>query len=245
MNVPFVGDDMHEGMCNGNENEMMNGNENEMMNGNDQMLTNKISDINEMSTVLPSNDRQQSWFQLVQDTWPLSFPPTWLNASFPSDMNAGNLVQGAVDPAEQGRVEGAFSASAAEGSSFLLPGTNDPQVERLSSASPHDVDQGDRTASSLASQSPASSRSSQEDHVTDLHSCLNEESLATKRLIQVYFAETHPYWPILHAPTFDIANASHVLLGSMIVLASWLEGEPDHMKLAPLVFDAVTATLLV
>ena len=219
--------------------EMCNGNENDMMNGNDQMLT------NEMSTVLPSNDRQQFWFKPVQDTWSLPFPPTGLNVSFPSDMNAGSFVQGAVDPAEQGRFEGAFSASAHERSSFLLPETNDPQVERLSSASRHDVDQGDGTASSLASQSPASSRSSQEENVTDQHSCLNKESLATKRLIQVYFAEIHPYWPILHAPTFDTANASHVLLGSMIVLASWLEGEPDHMKLAPLVFDAVIATLRV
>ena len=216
-----------------------------MMNGNDQMLTNEINDINEMSTVFPSNDRQQSWFKPVQDTWSLAFPPTGLNAIFPSDMNAGSFIQGTVDPAEQRCFEGAFSASAPEGSPFLLPGTNDPQAERLSSASRHDVDQGDGTASSLASQSLASSRSSQEENVIDLHSCLNKESLATKRLIQVYFAEIHPYWPILHAPTFDTANASHVLLGSMIMLASWLEGEPDHMKLAPLVFDAVIATLLV
>ncbi len=222
-----------------------NGNGNDMMNGNDQMLTNEISEIDEMSTVLPTNDRQQSWFQPVQDTWSLPFPPTGLNATFPSDLNVGGLAQWAVDPGGRGRVERTFPAAAPEDTSFLLPATNGPQVERLSSASRQDVDQGDRTASSCVSQSRASSRSLQGDYVTDLQACLNKESLATKRLVQVYFAEIHLYWPILHAPTFDTANASHVLLGSMIVLASWLEGELDHMKLAPLVFDAVTATLLV
>jgi Fungal specific transcription factor domain len=222
---------------NANGNDMMNGNE--MMNGNDQMVTNEIT---EMSTILPSNDRQQPWFQ---DTWSLPFPHTPLNTSFPSDLHAGGLAQSAADPDERGRVESAFSAAAPEDASFLLPATNGPQVESLSSASRHDVDHGGRTVSSLSSQSPAYSRSSQDDHATGLHGSLNKESMATKRLIQVYFAEVHPYWPILHAPTFDTANASHVLVGSMIVLASWLEGEPDHMKVAPLVFDAVTATLLV
>ena len=224
---------------------MDNGNRDDIMNGSDQVLTHDITEINEMGTILPKNDRQQSWFQPVQDSWSLPFPPTGLNASFPSDLNAGGLAQWAVDSGERERVEGAFSTAAPEDNSFLLPATNGPQVKRLCSASRHDVDQGDRTASSLASQSPASSRTPQEDHATDLHSCLNRESLATKRLIQVYFAEIHPYWPVLHAPTFNTANAPDVLLGSMIVLASWLEGELDHMKLAPLVFDAVTTTLLV
>lgn len=81
--------------------------------------------------------------------------------------------------------------------------------------------------------------------MTDLDSGLNKESPSIKRLIQGYFADVHPYWPILHAPTFDTANASHILLASMVVLASWLEGELDHTNLAPLVFEAVTATLLV
>jgi hypothetical protein len=60
-----------------------NGNGNDMMNGHDQTLTSEISKINEMSTVLPSNDCQQSCFQPDQDTWSLRFPPTGLNASFP------------------------------------------------------------------------------------------------------------------------------------------------------------------
>ena len=213
-------------------------NGNDMVNGNDQMLTNEID---EMSAVLANNDRQQPWFQ---DTWSLPFPPAPLNTSFSSDLHAGGLAQSATDPDERGRIDGAFSAAAPEDTSFL-PAANGPQVEGFSSASSHDVDQGDRTVSSLASQSPAYSRSFQEDHATGLHDSLNKESVATMRLIQLYFAEVHPYWPILHAPTFDTANASHVLLGSMILLTSWLEGELDHVKLAPLVFDAVTAALLV
>lgn len=227
--------------------DMDNGNRDDTMNGSDQVLTHDITEtnqMNEMGTTLPKNDRQQSWFQPVQDSWSLPFPHTGLNASFPSDLNAGGLAQWAVDSGERERVKGAFCVAAPDDNSFLLPATNGPQVERLCSASRHDVDQGDRTTSSLAPQSPASSRTSQEDDATDLHSCLSRESLATKRLIQLYFAEIHPYWPILHAPTFNTANASDVLLGSVIVLASWLEGELDHMKLAPLVFDAVTATLL-
>ena len=196
-------------------------------NVNDQMLTDENSEMNETSILMPTNDHQQSWFQSVQDTWSL---PT-----FSTGFSASGLEQSAVDPIEhQSRT------------SLLLPAPNGLQVEGSSNASPDDVDQGDRTASSLASQSPTFSESSQEeDDMTALDSWLNTESLATKRLVQVYFTQIHPYWPILHASTFDPANASSVLLGSVIMLASWLAGELDHMKLAPHVFNAVTATLLV
>lgn len=119
------------------------------------------------------------------------------------------------------------------------------RVEPLFNASQHNVDQNDKTALSSTSQLSAFSRSFDEDQITDLHSCLIKESLNIRKLIQVYFAEIHPYWPILHAPTFDTENAPHVLLGSMIMLVSWLKGELDHMKLASLVFDAVNATLLI
>jgi len=227
------------------------GDGNDMINGSGQMLTSEISEMNDLSTVLPSNDRQQSWYQPVQGAWSLPpFPGTGPNASFPSDLNSGGLAQWAMDPDERERVQGALSSAPTEDTFSSLPATVAPRVERWSCASQRDVNPSDRTASSLASQSlasqsPASSRSSQEDHVTELHSSFIKESLATKRLIQVYFEEVHPYWPLLHAPTFDIGNAPHILVGSMIVLANWLEGELDHMKLAPLVFDAVTATVLV
>jgi Fungal specific transcription factor domain len=217
-------------------------NGNEKMNRNDQVLTN---DISEMSTVLQSNDRQQLWFQPLQDTWSLQLHPSELNASFPNELNAGGFAQWAVDPPERGHAESTFSAPAPKDPTSIVPLITDLHVERLSRASRDHVDQGDTTASSLASQSPASSRLSQEVHVGDLDSSFAKESLATNRLIQVYFAEIHPCWPILHAPTFDKSKVSGVLLGSMIMLASWLVGELDHTKLASPVFDAVTATLLV
>lgn len=235
--------------------DLENNQEDENGSGNeDQLLTSAVSELSTMSAagVLPSNDQhqhQQSWFRPVQENWslPLPFPSPGLNTAPPSDLNAGGLAQWVVDPAggEPGRVEGAFVAAARENSPYLLPETNGPQVERLAGTSWHDVDQEERTASSVASRSPASSRPSSKDHVTDLHRCLDKESLATKRLVEVYFAEIHPYWPILHAPTFETANASYVLLGSMILLAGRLESELDHAKLAPLVFDAVAATLQV
>lgn len=46
------------------------------MNGNDSILTNEISEIDDMSFVLSQSESQQSWFQSIQDTWSLSFPAT-------------------------------------------------------------------------------------------------------------------------------------------------------------------------
>ena len=215
-----------------------NGIENESMNGNDQMLTDENVGSNDLNTVLP----RESWFQPGQDHWSLSFPVTGQITSFPADLNAGGLSQWTN--------ASSISATAPEDVSFPLPAFrgNSPRIAHSPGPAPNEIDQIDRTASSLPSQTPApSSTSSREDHAPDLYSCLDRASPVTKRLIQVYFSEIHPFWPILHAPTFDTceASASHVLLGSMIMLASWLEGEQDHTMLAPLVFDAVTSTLLV
>lgn len=40
-------------------------------------------------------------------------------------------------------------------------------------------------------------------------------------------------------PTFEVDNAPIILLASMVMLASWLEGGPEHQKLAPVVYDEV------
>ncbi len=220
-------------------------NDTENVDGNDIMVENNqmSTDTDEINTLLPGGDSEQSWFQPAQDPWSLPFPATGLNASFPTVLDVGGLVHWTGGPSTPVTVP--------EDTSVLSSATRGgfSRNERLPGGqAPHDVYQIDRTASLQASETPtSSSTSSQEGHVTDLYSCLNRASPVTQRLLEVYFSDIHPYWPILHAPTFHTceASASHVLLGSMIMLASWLEGGHEHTKLAPPVFDAVTATLLV
>jgi hypothetical protein len=212
------------------------------MSGSDAILIHQIDAMNEISPARPNSDLQQSW---SQDDWSLPLLPV-TNTPFLGNLNAGLFTQWAVNPSEQGHIEGALSSATFDDDSFLFQTNSSPQVEKLTNASWYDVNQlGGGTASSLVTQSPASSRSPQEILISDLHGCLTKDTPASARLIQTYFAELHQYWPILHAPTFDPTKAPDVLLGSIVMLASWLEGEPDHMKLAPLVFDAVTANLLV
>lgn len=46
-------------------------------------------------------------------------------------------------------------------------------------------------------------------------------------------------------PTFEVDNAPIILLASMVMLASWLEGGPEHQKLAPVVYDEVNRIRMV
>lgn len=73
-----------------------------------------------------------------------------------------------------------------------------------------------------------------------LHALLHHDHAVLQDLVQIFFSEIHPYWPILHVPTFEIGIASEPLLGSMVMLASWVVGRQEHLELAPLVFDEVT-----
>ena len=216
------------------------GNENNVMGGDGQILANRTS------SMLPNDDHQQPWFQSAKEKWLSTFPPPGPNAPYsPDDPIAGNLAHWAEGSDERGPVDGVLSVVEPEDTSSLLLTSNHPQVVSLPSAYRRDVDQGYGTASSLVSQSPASTRLSQADRTSDLRRYLSKEPLTTQRLVEAYFAKVHPHWPILHAPTFDIAKTSDNLLGSMILLASWLEGVLDHVELVPLVFNAVTVTVLV
>ena len=214
---------------------------------NDQIIPIQTDQSNDMNAVLSSSEHPSLWPQPGHDLWSLPLTAPGLNSSFPSDlgmMNAAGFTQCTGDPNEQGREAGITSAATPDFIPFSLPANNMGLLD-LSSASPRNMDQGDSTATPLSSQSPVSSKSSPKDHPQDLRSYLNQESLGAGRRVQTYFADFHPSWPILHAPTFDIDNVSQPLLASMVMLASWLEGRQDHMNLASLVFDAVTATLMV
>ncbi|KAL1839854.1 hypothetical protein VTJ49DRAFT_1085 [Mycothermus thermophilus] len=87
----------------------------------------------------------------------------------------------------------------------------------------------------------ATSISSWEFHVEGgLHGLLHHDPTALRELVHIFFSEIHPYWPILHAPTFEIGIASDTLLGAMVMLASWVVGRQEHLDLAPLIKDEVT-----
>lgn len=220
------------------------------LNANDQMLTTDIGSMNELTNIRPNNDGQQAWFSSAQDSWSVPFSTAGFDATFPSALSETGLEQWPVYTVTSAQALDAFAPLAtADASAFVLPTTTGPQIERLESTIWADVEPHHRAESSTAAQSPASSsksiKSSTADHIADLRNGLERDSQATKQLVQLFFSAIHPHWPILHAPTFKIEDASHVLLGSMLMLASWLQDQSDHVKLAPLVFDAVTATLLV
>ena len=235
-----IGDNVGDGNGNGNA----NADPEPDGHGNDQIIPIQTDQSNDMNAVLLSNEQPSLWPQPGHDLWSLPFTAPGLNPSFPSDlgmMDSAGFAQWTGDPHERGPGAGTTSAAIPDFIPFSLPANN----MGLPDASPRNMSQGDPTATPLSSQSPISSKPSPKGHLPDLRSYLNQESLGAGRHVQTYFADFHPSWPILHAPSFDIENVSHLLLGSMVMLASWLEGRQDHMNLAPLVFDAVTATLLV
>lgn len=224
-------------------------NDDSTLNAHDQMMTTDIGNMNEITNLLPNNDGQQTWFSSAQDSWSVPFSTAGFDATFPSVLSGNGLEQWPAYTVTSAQAPDAFAALTTADAAFMLPTTTGPQIERLESTVWADVEPHYRTESSTAAQSSASSsrstKSSIADHIADLQNSLKRDSQATKQLVQVFFSAIHPHWPILHAPTFKIEDASHVLLGSMLMLASWLQDLSDHVELAPLVFDAVTATLLV
>lgn len=83
------------------------------------------------------------------------------------------------------------------------------------------------------------SRSPESAVVADLEASIDRTSPEIQRLIQLFFTEIDPYWPILHSATFRLDEASTTLIASVAMLASWLEGGHEHHKLAPLIFEEV------
>ena len=229
-----------------NENEAPNGDHinGAAMGANDRML------VSETREIIPTNPHPSSWFQASKGAWSLTIPPTEPNAAFPdvafsNEVNTGSIAQWTEGPSQQGHIGAAFSVAEPENTSFLLPATKDIQVEQLHATYQNGTDHDKRIAQSLEPQSPVSIEASSVDNVPDLHSFISKDPLVIQSLIDVYFVKVHPHWPILHVPTFDVTKTSQVLLGSMLMLATWLEDDPNHVDLVPLVYDAVTSTLLV
>lgn len=219
------------------------------LNAHNQMMSTDVVNMNEITNLLPNNNSQQTWFSSAQDSWSVPFSTAGFDATFPSALSGNGLDQWPAYTVTSAQAPDALAALTTTDAAFMSPITTSSQIDRLEHTVWADAESHHRTESSTASQLSASStrfaKSSKADHIADLQNGLPRDSQATKQLVQVFFSAIHPHWPILHAPTFKIEDASHDLLGAMLMLASWLQDLPDHVELAPLVFDAVTATLLV
>ncbi|KAF5879083.1 putative transcription factor c2h2 cys6 protein [Botrytis fragariae] len=193
------------------------------------------------------SDLSHPWFQSENPT--LSLPPysdATLELLFQSeDIPSGDFSWGQHQSAG-GNPTDFFHIPLSDDASISLHALNDPHKSRVN-VTYYDADPSDRTRSTFASQSPLSSLSSEhseQDHLSELRRTLSQDQGHLNQLLEVYFTKIHPSWPILHAPTFNPQSVSPILLGSMLMLANWLDGSQQHEKLASIVFEAILAALL-
>ncbi len=190
-------------------------------------MDNKTSDNSmQIDVAVHASDAHQPSLQPLQAQWS------------PTSFVVSSVGLGTASPAQWMRSPaGPFDNSAATVDHFipfLLPSSSENEPRSLGGSSIN------KPRPAVVSGLIQSSHS-----IEELERCLDRKSSTTRRLVEVYFARVHPYWPILHAPTFNIDDASHVLLSSMIMLSNWIEGGSDHGALAPLLFEALIITQLV
>ncbi|XXH01298.1 hypothetical protein Hte_007654 [Hypoxylon texense] len=176
-----------------------------------------------------SNGNAHPWFSTNPQSWtPAPYPATPPYSLVPSDLNTDHNT----DPHVQ----------TAAGSAEIIP--NGPNVNTVE-VDPirHDISNSSfrspQPASPPISQPPATVESPESAALAKINAILNRCLLTTRRLVDMFFAEIHPYWAILHAPTFQVLDTPSVLIGSMVMLASWLENGAEHRELAPVLFEEV------
>ncbi|KAI0878756.1 hypothetical protein GGS24DRAFT_496470 [Hypoxylon argillaceum] len=62
---------------------------------------------------------------------------------------------------------------------------------------------------------------------------------ATQRRLVIYYNEIHPSWPILQPSMVMTTRSPALLIASIMMLASWLEGDLEHLELFPLVLEEI------
>ncbi|KAI0193538.1 hypothetical protein EV127DRAFT_423514 [Xylaria flabelliformis] len=68
---------------------------------------------------------------------------------------------------------------------------------------------------------------------------INNHRATIERRLSIYFTGIHPMWPLLQPSTVTACRSPALLLASIMMLASWLEGDLEHLTLFPLVFDEI------
>ncbi|KAI0848788.1 fungal-specific transcription factor domain-containing protein [Daldinia vernicosa] len=187
----------------------------------------------ESAIVLPaSGPSQATWLPPTPEGWnsgPFPATPSYPEAS--NDLNLVHEENGTLGQA--GLVHSTSSASAARFEPTHFNTSNITHTPLQQTSPPI-------TQPQTTSESPRSAI------LTDSQTTyLDTNSPNTKRLVELFFQEIHPYWAILHAPTFELEKTPPVLLASMVILASWLEKGPDHKNLAPILFDEVARIRMV
>ncbi|KAI0112168.1 hypothetical protein GGR51DRAFT_568978 [Nemania sp. FL0031] len=62
---------------------------------------------------------------------------------------------------------------------------------------------------------------------------------ATQRRLSVYYTGIHPIWPILQPSTVTASRSPGLLIAAIMMLASWIEGDLDHLELFPHILDEI------
>lgn len=178
---------------------------------------------------------QQTWDQLTQDLW--SFHPPYAASYKPDD---AAIVSNQL-PLDQNT--GFIYGQAHHEPAFTIPHLDATEIDTSTNASSVPLQGWDFMES--APTSLASSILQDQDHSPDTRSDVNKASLISKENIDAYFSKIHPFWPILHSPTFEIDKASDILLTSMAMLADWMNGGSEHGQSCTALFEATATSQLV
>ncbi|KAI0402341.1 hypothetical protein F4802DRAFT_617868 [Xylaria palmicola] len=66
-----------------------------------------------------------------------------------------------------------------------------------------------------------------------------KDCAALERRLDAFFARIHPTWPVLQPAMVTASGSPELLVASIVMLVSWLEGDMDHVALSPLVFNEI------
>ncbi|KAI1427974.1 hypothetical protein F5Y12DRAFT_99760 [Xylaria sp. FL1777] len=90
---------------------------------------------------------------------------------------------------------------------------------------------------SLSSPRSSSIRTPEESR---LREPLANDPAGVRRRLDVYFSKIHPSWPILQPSMVTVSGTPGPLIISIMMLASWLEGDRDHLALFNLALDEIS-----
>ncbi|KAK4032262.1 fungal-specific transcription factor domain-containing protein [Parachaetomium inaequale] len=211
-----------------------------------------ISDIDGENSPWPAGSHGHQWWLSAQQPpcdWSLSSlpSPASLNPGFsnahiladgPNQHHPATTLTRAVDLSLPQASEGASPVQGPPGISGRSEAVS--RVSSLGTGHGFSAVPSNTTRSSAPTTSPGGEPARES---RGLHGLVHHDPAVLRDLVQAFFTEIHPYWPILHVPTFEIGAASDMLLGSMLMLSSWVTGRQEHLELAPIVFREVTSTI--